>query len=488
MRPRVVEEVKPEPKVKPDTKKETKQPPVPIPNITGLVSDFSNQPIANAVVELTENPLFSEIVAGRKIASVKTNPLGQYQFTGAYDRGVSLICRIPAENAKAITRSLWCEKGSICIVNIGGRPALTGTVIIDGRPLAGQTLYLSDTLDTTHASFGEEVVTDEQGNFTFLGVASGGYSILYIGFDNRLHRLVTVEMPQQDISNVNLDIKTVTVLLDTLVRPEESNAFKAVLVYALDMPESLSQVQAVLAEDGSILFENIIPGAYVLRTQLDSGVWLQQDVEIADGLAEQTIQLDPVPEGTAVLHGHFLNAAPTGLFLTTANRNIHIDIAPNADGAYELAAIPSDIYSLAAFVKGQLIEFTQIDLQSEPEMTLDIDPAEMMLAFSPLTVVVTDASGIVLSDAQVWLTGVESGDLITASSTGQGAFLAAPAGQYTLSVAHSEYPSMNREIILKTSSLLADPGPANTVPVQLGTQDTKTITAPPLSPVLIKED
>lgn len=486
--PVVVEKVEPEPKVKSDTEKKAKQPPVPIPNITGLVSDFSNQPIANAVVELTENPLFSEIAAGRKIASVKTNPLGQYQFTGVYDRGVSLICRIPAEDTKVITRSLWCGKDSICIANIGGRPALTGTVIINGRPLASQTLYLSDTLDIADASFSEEVVTDEQGNFTFLGVLSDVYSIMNRGLDNRIHRLATIEMPQQDIFNVNLDIETVTVLLEAPVQPEQSDVSKAVLVYALDIPDNFNPVQAVLAEDGSILFENVIPGSYVLRTQSDSGVWLQQDVEIADAPAEQMIQPDPVSEETATLRGHFLSAAPTELFLTTANRNIHIDIAPSADGTYELGAIPSDIYSLAAFVKGQLIEFTQIDLQSEPEMTLDIDPAETMRAFSPLTVVVTDALGLVLADAQVWLTGTKGEGLFTASSTGRGAFLAVPAGQYILSVAHPKYPTANREIILKSSSLLAEPDPANTTLIQLGTQDTKTITAPPLSPVLIKDN
>ena len=106
-------------------------------------------------------------------------------------------------------------------------------------------------------------------------------------------------------------------------------------------------------------------------------------------------------------------------------------------------------------------------------MTLDIDPAEMMRAFSPLTVVVTDASGIVLSDAEVWLTGTGGEDLVTASSTGRGAFLAAPAGQYTLSVAHPKYPTKNRLIFLKTSSLLAEPNLENTVLFQLGIQEAE---------------
>jgi hypothetical protein len=242
---------------------------------------------------------------------------------------------------------------------------------------------------------------------------------------------------------------------------------KAVLVYALEISEGLSQIQAGFSEEGIILFENVIPGNYVLRVQLDNGVWLQQDVEIAGGLAEQTIQLDPVPEQTSVLYGNFLNAAPIDLFLTSMDQKIHIDITPDSNGAYELSGIPSDIYSLAAFVKGRLIRFTDIDLQTESEVPLDIDPADIMPAYSPLYVMVTDATGIVLSDAQVWLTGT-GGDLVTASSTGQGAFLAAEAGRYTLSVAYPNYPTVNREIALKPSTLLAEPDSENTVLIQLG--------------------
>ena len=459
----VVEEPKTKPKAKSDAEKKTKSPPAVIPAVTGRVSNFSDQPVLNATLELITK-------ASKKIASAKTDPNGYYQFPNiSYNGLASLTCRPAPPNSHTyfITQSMWCKRDMTCTINLGGRPALTGAISIDGNPLSDKTLYLSDTLDITDASFSEEVVTDSEGNFSFLGIAPDSYLILYMGLDNRLHRLTTIEMPKQDMFNVNLDIKTATVLLDYPLRPEESNAFRAVLVYALDIPESLSQIQATLAEDGSIVFEKVLPGSYVLKTQLSGGIWLQQDVEITGGPSEQIVHLDPAPEETAILGGHFLNAAPVDLFLTTVNRKIHIDITPSANGDYELTDIPGDIYSIAAFVKGQLVEFMQIDLQTEPEVILDIDPMEMMRAFSPLTVVVTDTSGIILSDAQVWLTETGGENLVTASTTGQGAFLAAPAGQYTLSVALTQYPTENRKIILEPSSLLADPEPENTILVQI---------------------
>ena len=450
--------------VPPDKEKQT---PAKSPLIAGLVSNFSNEPVVGATLELTQN---SFTKTRTKIASAKTDPNGRYQFYEIVYNGLaSLTCRPhePNSHTHLITQSLWCDKNSICIANIGGRPALTGVISIDGRPLADPVLYLSDTLDMNRASFSEEVLTDSEGHFSFLGISPGVYAVMNRSFDNRLHRLATVEMPQRDMFNVNLDIETVTVWLNDSTGAKLSNVSKAVLVYALDMPDNLNQVRAIGTEADAMLFENVIPGAYVLRVQFDSGVWQQQTVEITGVPAEQMIRLDPIPEETTTLYGHFLSTAPIDLFLTTVNQKIHIDIAPNANGTYKLSAIPSDLYSLAGFVNGQLVEFMQIDLQNELEMAFDINPVEMILAFSPLTVVVTDAAGIVLPDTQVWLTGIENSNLITAASSGQSAFLAAPAGHYTLSVAHSDYSTESREITLKASSLLTEAGRKNTIWVQM---------------------
>jgi hypothetical protein len=199
---------------------------------------------------------------------------------------------------------------------------------------------------------------------------------------------------------------------------------------------------------------------------LDSGVWIQQNVNITDAPKEQSVQLSPVPTETAVLEGRFLGASPVNLFLTNVNQQIHIDIAPNADGSYELVNIPADIYSLACFVKGQLFEFTQIDLENESEMVMDIDPAEILKSFSPLYVAVADETGQILSSSQVWLNS--EGDIVPKLSTGRGAFLAVPSGNYTLSIAHPGYPTRKLEVNLKPSSLLAERNPENTILVQLG--------------------
>lgn len=441
--------------------------PATIPIVIGTVSDFLNQPIADVVLELSENTLFSNKKAGRKIATVKTNPEGQYEFTAAYEGPAYLTAQIQAGDARSITRPVWCKKDSVCIANFGGKPVLTGTIFINGIALSNQTLYLSDTLDIDYASFAQEVTTDPAGSFSFSGVPAGLYYLLNKGLDNQVRRLAMVEMPERDMYNADINLETASVSTIYPVDPNTAFAAEAVLAYGMDISDNLGQVQAVIDTDGSVLFENVIPGAYLLKVRLDSGVWIQQTVDVTDGPGEQLIEIDPVPTETATLTGRFLEASPVSLFLTNANQQLHIDIAPSADGSYELVNIPADVYSLATFVKGQLFEFSQVDLQYEPEMVLDIDPAEILESLSPLYVIIADETGILLSESQVWLN--RDSDIITASSTGRGAFLAVPSGDYTLSAAHPGFPTHNLEVHLKPSSLLAEPNADNTILVQPGT-------------------
>jgi hypothetical protein len=292
-----------------------------------------------------------------------------------------------------------------------------------------------------------------------------------MGLDKRIHRLTTFEMPQQDVFNLYGDIQTAGIILEYPSDSQLPAPLNAEMVYAINLPDNMNQYQAAISEDGVIYFENVRPGTYLLRVQLEQGIWLQQDVEVLTGPGDQTVLLETIPEETAVMTGQFLDISPVDLFLTNANQRIHIDIAPQADGTYEITSIPVDVYDLAAFVNGQLVEFTQVDLQDQVQ-TLDIDPTELTLSFSPLYVVVTEDAGRLLSGAQVWLTGNEQ--IITSSSTGKGAFLPAPVGSYTLSVAYPGYPTENRDVEIQSSSLLAEPDQTNTVLVRLGAQESQT--------------
>ena len=462
------EDSEPVTETQPAPQETTPQPPASFPNVVGIVSDMANQPMANATLELSENPLFSDTSTGRTIATARTDPNGQFEFTETYEGPAYLTARLQGAPISTITRALWCRNESVCIVNPGGRPVLTGNAAVDGTALVNQTVYLSNTLDPALASYLQETITDGEGNFTFAGVQPGEYLLLKMGMDQRLHRLMIFEMPPQERFNMSAMIDSSDVVLEYPTDQQFPTPRDAELVYAANMPDNMNRFQASISDDGSVQFEDVIPGTYLLRVELSNGIWLQQDVEIASVSDNQVVLLDPVPEETVTLNGRFLSVSPIDLFLINANQQLYIDIQPQADGSYEIASIPADMYSLAAFVHGQLIEFSQIDLQSEIEMTMDIDPMEIIGAWSPQYVVVADQTGLILSGAQVWLTGNEQ--ITTTTSTSKGAFLAVTPGSYTLSAAYPGYPTEEQRIEVSPGSLLAEPESTNTRLIQLGTE------------------
>lgn len=464
--PIVTDEVEQELIEEPDTQtKEVPESPVALPNIAGIISDISNQPINNIPLEVSEKRLFETNEIGKKSIQAQTNQDGQYQLSCNFEGPAILTARIGTTQIK---QSLWNTKDSISIINMGGKPVLNGMVMIDGQPLSNQRLFLCDTLDIDNAAFSQEVLTDAEGGFSFLGIPAGVYSVSYLGLDNQIHRLTTVEMPVQDVVNVNLDISTASFTVEYPTEPNMLLPERSILVYTMDAPSNYYQPQATLTADGTFLFEAVPPGPYILKIQLDNGLWIQEQVEITEDPTLQSIALEPVGEQLVSLSGNLLGVSPVDLFLTSANQRVRINIQPNANGSYLLESIPADVYSLATTLNGQLIEFTQIDLQEIQEMVLDIDPKEMMASFSPLYVIVTDPTGLFISDAQVWLTSQQQ--INTTSSTGQGAFLAVSPGNYQLSVALPGYPTFEKQIELKASTLLASPTTDNTIWIRLGAE------------------
>ncbi len=113
-----------------------------------------------------------------------------------------------------------------------------------------------------------------------------------------------------------------------------------------------------------------------------------------------------------------------------------------------------------------MIEFTTIDLRGgAPEVLMDLELGQIFTTFCPLYVMVTDNKGLIRAGANIWMAGDE---VNMAQTSGQGAFLAAPEGHYTLHASLDDYAPKSQEIDLKKAPLTTGPSVENTILIPLG--------------------
>lgn len=438
----------------------TEEPAAVKPAISGTATDFSGDPMSNAAITLSQNPLYGAASDIQIIGQTATNDAGQYRFENPPTGALFIDCRA-ALDGLAISRSIWRGQEANCRVEFGGKPSVFG--LLEGEPASvdGQILYLSDTPDPANAAFRAESITDTEGRFSFTGVSAGSYYLLNSTDTNRLVRLSTLDVGTTDITDWRVSLQQATLVVDVEASENTPAVTTVVLAYGPDVSDDFEQFPLALQNDGTYLADTIPIGSYTLITECENGMRLQQPLELNSD-RDLTIS---VPDGSSLLSGTFTNPSPYTFFLANSDQRVRFDLEADAEGPYVIEAIPADNYSLSAVVNNLRLDFMDIDLESEQELMLDIDAGELLAGLSPLYAVVTDTQGVMLSNAQVWVTG--AGEVVTTESTGRGAFLALIPGEYTLYAALPGYSTAEQAIVVQPSPLQAPPNPDNTVWLRL---------------------
>jgi DNA-directed RNA polymerase specialized sigma24 family protein len=427
--------------------------------VGGIVTDLAGQPLAGARVTLSENLLYAGAGTPRTLGQVEANAAGQYQFPHSAAEAFFIDCRSPRGDL-AVSRAAWCGAEQNCRIDFGGKYGVYG-VLSDANGAAGSVLYLSDALDPADAAFRAESVTDGEGQFSFFGAATGNYYLLSRTAANRIIRLASVEIEDADIVNWIVPVQQAS-LTAVIEVTETTPLISAVtLTYGADVSDDLEQFELDLQDDGTYVSEAIPFGSYMLVTDFETGMRLQQPVELN---ADRTLNIT-VPQGASALSGTFTGAGPQRFFLYNTDQRVRFDLVTDGAGMYAFDGMPAERYTLAAVVNHLVLDFMEIDLQSEPEQVLDIDAGELLAGLCPVYVVVTDSWGAMVSDAQVWVTG--GGAVVTTQSSGRGAFLAIPAGEYSLYAALPGFSTAEKPIVVQAMPLQSPPNPANTIHLQL---------------------
>jgi DNA-directed RNA polymerase specialized sigma24 family protein len=424
--------------------------------ISGRVTDISDQPLAGAQITLLENLLYPPADNPKVLTRVVTSSQGRYTLPSPPVGGYFLDCRDPRDGL-AVRRAVWCGQSQICQIDFEAKPAIYGLLNDAVQPLAGQMLYLSDTLDPADASFRAESVTAADRRFGFVGIPAGSYYLLSHAESGRIQRLAAIDVDRQDITNWVVTVQQAVLTVEINSTETAPMPVGVTLTYGPDVPEAMHEYVLEIQDDGTYISEAIPQGSYTLVADFDNGMRLQQPVELnADRILTIT-----VPDGVAALSGTLTNRSPYLFFLYNTDQRVRFDLIANPAGMYAFDAMPPHTYTLATVVNNLHLDFLEIDLQNEPEQVLEIDAANLLAGLNPLYVVVTDERGAMLNDVQVWVTG--TGEVVSTRTTGRGAFLALPQGEYSLYAALPGYATAEQPIVVEFMPLQTAPNPENTI-------------------------
>ena len=326
------------------------------------------------------------------------------------------------------------------------RASASGTLYLNGQPLAGAMLVLS-TSDGTEAG---AAISNADGVFRFLGLPAGNYTLRVR--DHLLSQPVQIVVPPTgEVSGLGIAVTRGGIIAGTIRRGSDYARLANVAV-TLRSGGVLRTINS--DEYGEFRFAGLPDGSYELS--VGGGEWAtygHSTLTIAGGNTITGIDFAIVPGGTA--RGRILASATplagASVSLISTGGAIFSQ-ATDSDGAYVITGLAPGLYTVSVFADGHGPVRTVADISTGAVTVLeDISLA----AAATLAVTVNDgASPITLGLVQLLHDGQQM-DITAISAAATAAFTNLAAGEYTLVVDAPGYDAYSTSLTLTAGQPLS---------------------------------
>jgi uncharacterized GH25 family protein len=416
--------------------------------VEGYVYDAQGLAQPNVTLYFQDIYSFSSDDKAGRFATVTTDANGFYQATGLPEQLLTVKRQKAWDSMGVVCRALAPANGRVSHIDLGGKPIVSGRIIINGAPLANRRVVLSSAESPNSDVFRCNAMTEPDGKFAFGGVPNGKWKIYCEDTETRGDwiKIATAEAAGQDV-----DLGVVSVTLSTIRASieYEKESPKWDIKYANlqegDNPWNIPVKKAILPTDKNApyIVKNIPAGEYRLSLIRQDYVAFRQSIEVNETDVNVTI---PMPKSTSGIHGHLTGKFPAGQTIWTRDKSIVGNIMPDAGLNYKLDNLPAGHYYVGGNMLIDSAALLEFDLADGEQKILDINvPDSPKNQSSPLLVLVLDENGAPLLGAEVRLLGGESViEPIVDSS--QGIYFMAEQGAYTLQVNFPGYKAVTQQV------------------------------------------
>lgn len=441
--------------------------------VEGYVYNDKGVPLANEALRFQDSSGYSgsgDEEAGRLGAAV-TDSNGFYRVSHLPEKPCYVKRMDEWKGLGVVARAVVPRNGEVVRLDFGGTPVVSGSIVIDGVPLAATRVLLGPADSPHFGMFKCYAVTDEHGAFAFAGAAPGTHGIYYEQpqKQNQWLKIATITVKSADI-DLGVIPGNVAKLFITFNTPATDSGWTIEQVFLSQgkgvYAAPLRTAEAPPERDKPWVISNVEPGRYTLMVMLRSSVQWRKEIELEPGRNEWRISLD-VPKLSANLSGHIIGDKVQTAVLWREHKDVVAGILSSADGVYAVDNLPAGRYFVGdnlslLYDLPAIAEFTLAEGESK---TLDLDlSAKPKAAVTMVTVQVVDETGSLRNDAEVRLAGPQ-GVIEPAQSASTGYIFLTTPGDQVLRVEAPGYKPVSRNVTLKDAS--PRPSKSQTITIRL---------------------
>jgi hypothetical protein len=403
---------------------------------------------------------------------VTTDDAGYYEAKHLAE-GIVFVKKVTPERMPfwtslgVVSRAVAATNGAITTLDFGGATYISGRLVVDGSPLAYQTVMLSSGSGLHSGCFHARATTSDNGAFSFAGVPQGDYSLYF-----RLpwQRPMAARFTTFRSTGGDMDLGTIAYatprLSVTLVADEDADSpaearLELMEHHSMRHGPRVGRMLPRSALSEPAVFEHVPPGTYQLLAHRPNSPMIRRLVEMPADQTDAAIELR-LPTGTAQISGRLSEVDDKmlgrRLSIWNADQSVIADIGRLDRDRYEVENLPAGDYFFADGIwRYGTVPFAEVSLEEGEAKIFDLDEAVVADAAAFLehmgsqsVVIVTD-DGIPLPGAEVHLVGEEGRREAVFSHDGFHLFRS-EVGEYTLHVSYPGFAEIQQQVGLKSSA------------------------------------
>lgn len=421
--------------------------------VRGHVYDATGQPAENIT-------LYFQDQSGRtRLATVVTDQEGYYEAHHLPEQMCNVVRTQQWDDLGVVLSAILPVDGETQQLNLGGKQAVTGRMLVDGEPLRNAKIQLGGE-NPRSGIFKAFAQSDANGAFTFWGPAHGRRFLYYGAPESRNDWIraseVSIEASTNKLGDINVRSMSLTVTVTGLSEEQAAGSRLSLIEYDPIWAHGNDVGVAAPRQNAgdSFVFNRVPPGTYELICRRADNLTLRKVIDVDRDNLQQQFSL-PWPEETGTLEVQMDQSIsgpsrfnPPNLW--SDDRRLHAKLYSREGNEVSFEHLPAGKYYLAdkdTRDAPRVLEFSVFPDETKVLHLTSESYASQPMRFGFLVLRCFTEQGVPLTGCDVTFGSKGNNIKRNSAQSERQTFIGEP-GDYMMSVSFPGYETVNRQVTL----------------------------------------